>query len=266
VAMQGGRIDAVILESKSGRQAIRAKMVVDATGDADVAAFAGAPTVKGDLSGKMAPVTTMYLMANVDMAKYKSVPGAWEKTPKPMSFFCDTRVNAGEVNCWGGSIDGDGVDARDLTRLEVELRQAILLEYTAMRRHLPGFENAYISCLAEQMGVRETRRIVAECMVTEQDAKDAKEFADTVGKTYKFTLPYRALLPRNVENLLVAGRAVGSDKKISDKLRIVPACFTSGQAAGTAAALAVKADARSRSVEVPRLQAVLAEQGVNLGK
>jgi len=266
VAMDGSRIDAVIMESKSGRFAIRARMFVDATGDADLAAFAGAPTVKGDADGKTAPVTMMYMMSNVDVEKSRSAPGARENCPEKVSYFVPTRVNPGEINCWGGSIHGDGLDVRDLTRMEVELRQVVLSESANMRRHLPGLENAYVSCISEQMGVRETRRISAEYDITTQDADEERVFEDTVGKAYRFTLPYRALIPRKVDNLLVSGRCIGADDKVKRPIRIVPVCFTSGQAAGTAAALAARADARSRSVDVPKLQGLLAEGGINLGR
>ena len=266
VAMEGGRIDAVIVESKSGRHAIRAKMVVDATGDADVAAYAGAPFEKGDADGKMLRVTSMYMMANADLEKFKSVPDAIDKMPQPFTHVNSTYVNPGEVNCWGGIVYGDGTNAADLTQMEIELRARIVAEVENIRKNLPGFENAYLSQLAEQIGVRETRRIVPDCVLTKADAEGKKVFDDSIGKAFDFTIPYRSLIPTGVDNLLVCGRCIGTDHETQDRVRMVPCCFTTGQAAGAAAALAAKGSLTSRGVEVSRLQAILKEQGVCLGK
>ena len=265
VDIRDGHINAVIVENKSGRQAIAAKVVIDATGDGDVAHLAGALTVKGDAHGRLAPVTTMYTLANADAKAWNAVERPWEQAVRPCSALCETRVNPGEFNCWGGSIEGDGADVRELTRLEIELRAAIMAEFVNVRK-LPGMAQTYISCIAEQMGVRETRRIIADVMLTAEDGTAGRVFDDTIGKAYTFTVPYRSLIPQRLHNVLAAGRCIGCDHAVHDKIRIVPVCFTTGQAAGTAAALAAKADGDVRKVDVARLQAILAEQGVDLGR
>ncbi len=265
VQVNNGRINAVIVENKSGRQAIAAKVVIDATGDADVSHLAGALTVKGDAHGHLAPITTMYMIAGADSKVWGSYEKPWELAVQPCSSICETRVNPGEFNAWGGSIKGDGADVRELTRLEIQLRAAILAEFANVRK-LPGMAQSYISCIAEQMGVRETRRIVADAMLTAEDGKAGRVFDDTIGRAYTFTVPYSSLIPQRLENLLVAGRCIGCDHGVHDKIRIVPVCCTTGQAAGTAAALAARADGDVRRVDIARLQTLLAQQGVNLGR
>jgi hypothetical protein len=265
VAMKGDRIGAVIVESKSGRQALRAHMVVDATGDADIARRAGAPCRLGHGNGEMEPVTLMYNVANVDVARYKAEHRESKPSPGRVSAFEPTVINEGEANCWGGSLTGHGADNRGLTRLEMDLRAAALEEWRNMRQHLPGFERSYISCLAEQLGVRETYLLDAEYVLTQADREARRQFEDSIGRCWDCTAPYRSLIPRGVTNLLVAGRCIGAEH--ARLIRIAPNCFTTGQAAGTAAAMAVAScgpRATARGVDVGKLQESLRKQGVCL--
>ena len=257
------RIDAVIVQSKSGRGAIRAKVFVDCTGDADVAYGCGVPTIMGDQSGQTLPATMMYMLANVDAQRFLAHKQAKKRIPHKTSALEFTWVNPGECNCWGGSVHGDATDMHQLTRMEIELREQLIVESRNMQAYLPGFDKAYISIIAEQMGVRETRRIVADYTLKQQDTKAMRVFEDSIGAAWKFTIPYRCLLPRGVENLLVAGRCIGADHAAMDAVRIVPNCFTTGQAAGTAAALAVRAGVDPRRIDIATLQATLGKQGMN---
>ena len=261
VVLREGRIEAVLVESKSGRQAVRAKVFVDCTGDADVAFRAGAPCRVGHEDGTMLPATLMYNCANVDIAAWSARPRG-VKYPGRVSSAVPTEVNPGELNCWGGSVVDDGADNRGLTRIEMELRRQVLEEWQNMRKYVPGMARSFISILAEQVGVRETRLIEADYVLTEADRKAPARFDDSVGVCWEFTLPYRALLPKGVGNLLVAGRCIGAEN--ADLIRIVPNCRTSGQAAGTAAALAAKEKSDVRAVDVSHLQARLTAQNVRL--
>jgi len=260
VVMEGDRIDAVIVESKSGRQALRAKVVVDSTGDADVAHRAGAPCRKGHDGGSMLPVTTMYNCVNVDVEAYRRRSNV--KTERRLSARWITHVNPGELNCWGGRVEGDGTDNRDLTRMEIELRRQILEEFQNMRELIPGMAESFISIIAEQIGVRETRLIDADYVLTKADCDAGRQFEDSIGVCWSFTVPYRSLIPRKVSNLLVAGRCIGSES--ADKIRIVPNCRTTGQAAGLAAAMAARDSGAVRAVDVERLQKALDAQNVRL--
>jgi ribulose 1,5-bisphosphate synthetase/thiazole synthase len=266
VIRNGNRIEAVIIENKSGRQAVQAKVVVDCTGDADVAFRLGMPTEKGDANGKMDPVTAMYMMANIKTKGYDGFRRLRRKRPRlKVSWFAITEVNPGEANCWGGNAWGDGTDVRDITRMEIDLREQVITESRNMQKYLPGFKDAFVSIMAEQMGVRETRRIVADYTLTGNDVKEKRAFDDSIGAAYEFTIPYRSLLPKGSNNLLVAGRCIGADRRAHGRVRIVPNCCTTGQAAGTAAALAVDSGVPPRRIDIGRLQARLDKQGINLG-
>lgn len=263
VLMDGDRIDAVLVDGKSGRQAIRAKVVVDCTGDADVAARAGAPYRLGhDDAGTMLEATTMYNAANVDIDAYRTKKPSREYGVR-ISGSVPTHVYPGELNCWGGSIAGDGTDTRELTRMEIGLRKMILEEFRNMRELIPGMADSFISLIAEQMGVRETRLIDADYIITSDDKQSARRFEDSIGQCWQFTVPYRSLLPRAVSNLIVAGRCIGATD--ANKIRIVPNCRTTGQAAGTAAAMAAGGSGVMREVDISELQRRLRDQNVCLG-
>lgn len=260
--MEDGVIKGIILESKAGRQAIRANVVVDCTGDADVAAFAGAPYVKGDEKGKMQEVTMMFVMSNVDEGKFTSDKPS-QDPPRPMHGVL-TNIYPGHFNVWGGRIgDIDGTNPWDLTKAENELRKQVFDWEAWAKQHRPGCENAYISMTAPQLGVRETRRIVGEYCVSKADWDAKTMFFDHIGFAYEGkSLPYRAMLPQKVENLLIAGRCISHDRDILDPIRLIPPCMVTGYAAGTAAALAVSDDVRPREVDLGTLQAALKRNGV----
>jgi len=260
----GNRVEAVIIENKSGRQAVRARVCVDATGDGDVAARAGVPFTLGDGNAGFEPTTTMYMAAAVDIETLLAKKPPPEDVPGRVSGIAATIVHPGELNCWGGSVQGDGTDVRDLTRMEIELRAQIREEFANMKRCWPGMERAYISCLAEQMGVRETRHVHADYMISVKDRKAKRRFDDSIGRCWEFTVPYRSLCALGVDNLLVAGRCLGGELPVARILRIVPNCCTTGQAAGAAAALAARDGGAVRGIDVAALQTTLEAQGVEL--
>jgi len=261
-AMEDGAIAGIIVESKAGRQAIRAKVVVDCTGDADIAAFAGAPYVKGDEEGKMKEATMMFVMSNVDERKFTS--GKPSRKPPRHLHGVLTGIYPGHLNVWGGRMgDIDGTNPWDLTKAENELRKQIFDWEAWAKRSRPGCEEAYISMTAPQLGVRETRRIVGETCVSKADWEARTMFGDHIGFAYQDkSLPYRAILPRQVDNLLVAGRCISHDRDILDPIRLIPPCMVTGYAAGTAAALAVRDDVPPRTLDLAKLQTALKKSGV----
>jgi len=258
----GDNIDSVIIESKAGRQAIKAKVVVDCTGDADVAAFAGAPYVKGDETGQMRDVTMMFMMANVD--KEAHLANEWSEEPPERMHGAVTDIYPGQLNVWGGKIgDIDGTNPWDLTKAENELRKRIFEWEACARRCRRGYENAYVSMTSPQLGVRETRRIVGDYSVSKADWDAKTVFPDHVGFAYEEkSLPYRSLLPRETEGLLVAGRCISHERDILDPVRLVPPCMVTGFAAGTAAAIAAKQEVSPRQLDLGPLQAALKGAGV----
>ena len=259
-AMEEGIIDAVIVESKAGRQAIRPRVVVDCTGDADLAALAGASSVKGDEDGTMRDVTMMFMMSNVDHDRLET------PTPKPPQWMhgVSTGIYPGNRNVWGGSMGSiDGTNPWDLTRAENELRKQVIDHMRWARESLPGCEEAYVSMTSPQLGVRETRRIVGEYQVSKADWDAGTMFDDHIGFAYEGkSLPYRAILPREVENLLVAGRCISHERDILDPIRLIPPCMVTGYAAGVAAALAVQDGAVPRELNLAGLQGTLKASGV----
>ncbi|MFT8245773.1 FAD-dependent oxidoreductase [Roseomonas sp. BN140053] len=271
--MEGNRVTGVVVESKSGPQAILGSVVIDATGDLDVAAGAGAPFLHGQYM-----MTTVFRLGGVDteeaerfeyeepeeharrdMAVRKLLGGSWGvwwmKTPLPGIVWC---------NC--PHITGlDGLRVEDLTAMEFRGRQHIHAAVDYARANLPGFANCHVVDVAPQTGVRQTRLLEGDYVVTKEDIQDRVHFPDSVARGRDYYTPYRALLPRGVEGLLVAGRhysATSSAQKIS---REIPPCMAMGEAAGTAAAMAVSAGVTPRAVEVRALQARLRARGADPG-
>jgi ribulose 1,5-bisphosphate synthetase/thiazole synthase len=238
--VEDGVLKGIVVENKAGRQAILATLVIDATGDADVAAFAKAPfrTVKK-------PMTMMFNMVGVNSEKA-----------------------LGELNVWSGNLlDMDALDPKQLTDAELITREHAMKLAAFLKERLQGFENSRIEYTATQVGVRATRQIFGEACPSMEEVKNER-FEDTVVRPYaevEMRLPYRSLLPQKLENLLVAGRCISAEEEAMGQLRLIPVCSATGQAAGTAAALALRQDTTPRQIDVPRLQIVLIEQGMDLG-
>ena len=257
-----GSVRGVIVESKAGREAVLAKVVVDCTGDADIAAFAGAPFSKGDENGRMLDVTMMFMMLGVDEDRFLSEKPTAEP-PRHMGA-CVTRLHAGEVNVWGGKLSGiDGTNPWDLTRCENELRKQVVEWVEWVKANRPGCEQAHLALTSPQLGLRETRRIVGDYVLTEEDWKAEQPFPDHIGYAYeRKSVPYRSLVPQGVENLLVAGRCISTDHTTQGPMRIIPPCMVTGHAAGEAAAQAVNDGTTPRELDVERLQSRLRGLGV----
>ncbi len=271
--VRDGRIDGVVCESKEGRHAVLGKVVVDATGDLDVAASAGAPFVADKYI-----VTTVFRLGNVDtdaaerfeyeepaaFAKIdreakRLIGGSWDK------WWLKTPL-AGIVWCNCPHMTGlDGLKVADLTRADAEGRARIAKLLAFVREKLPGFRNAVVVDVAPQLGIRQTRLLDGEYVVTKEDVSQRRPFADSVARGRDYYTPYRALLPRGVDQLLVAGRHYSATPQAQRISREIPPCMAMGEAAGLAAALALDAGTTVRAVDVGRLQAKLRAQGADPG-
>jgi hypothetical protein len=262
-AVEDSRLGSVIIESKAGRQAIKAKVVVDCTGDADIAAYADAPYTKGDDNGEMIGVTMMFMMSNLDEDKFKS--GKPLSDPPQRMHSRITSVYPGHLNVWGGRIAGiDGTSPWDLTKAENELRKQVFEWASWAKRNMPGCQKAYVSMTSPQLGVRETRLIQGEYRLSKADWDAKTIFPDHIGFAYvDKSIPYRAILPKKVDNLLVAGRCVSVERDILDPMRLIPPCMVTGYAAGMAAALSVRDDTMPRELDVAKLQSALRKNGVS---
>jgi hypothetical protein len=282
-----GRVSGVIVESKAGRTAIRAGVVIDTTGDGDLAAVAGAAF---ETDRRPLPVTLMSTVVGVDTERALAQIGSWGRlrvlveeavTAGDLEFdlevhsrewapgvFAAELCYPGQINLWSGSMFGiDGIDPDDLTRAEIVTRQHTMTLVAFLRQRLDGFQAARLECTAAQVGVRGTRRITGLASPTLKEVL-ATSFSDTVAKPYvrrKMRIPYRSLVPRDVDGLLFAGRCLSAEADAMVQLRLIPVCFATGQAAGTAAALAVRAGLAPRELDVALIQDELLRQGMELG-
>ena len=162
----------------------------------------------------------------------------------------------------------------DLTRIEVDVRKRMLITFDFFKQYVPGFEKCFIMVTAPQIGTRGSRRLVGEYVLTTQDVRAGKTFADAIAEWPSLEgvspqqphvqVPYRVLLPRKTEGLLVTGRSFASDDVVNEHYNTISHCIALGQAAGTAAALAVKSGTKLRNVDHRVLQKLLTAQGVPL--
>jgi hypothetical protein len=284
---EDGRVSGVVIETKAGRAAIRARLVIDTTGDGDLAAAAGAAY---ELDSRPLPVTLMSTVVGVDTARALGQLGSWgnlrglvEDAVAAGELEFDLEVHSrafapgvfaaelcypGQINLWSGSLFGvNGIDPDDLTRAEIVTRQHTMKLVAFLRERLAGCEHARIECTAAQVGVRGTRRITGLAAPRLKEVF-ATAFPDTVAKPYvgrSMRIPYRSLVPESVDGLLFAGRCLSAAPDAMVQLRLIPVCFATGQAAGVAAALAVRDGCAPRDVEVDRLQDALTAQGMELG-
>jgi glycine/D-amino acid oxidase-like deaminating enzyme len=271
--VEDGAIKGVVCETKAGREAILGDVVIDATGDLDVAASAGAPHIKGSYI-----MTTVFRLGGVDTdaaenfeyaepaafaaldkeAK-KRIGGSWQhwwlKTPLQGVVWCNCPHMAGL----------DGLKVEDLTHAEMQGRRHIAALVDYVRGNMPGFERCYVVDVAPQTGVRQTRLLDGEYVVDKEDLAQRTRFADTVARGRDYTTPYRSMLPRNVENLLIAGRHYSATPAAQKISREIPPCMAMGEAAGVAAALALDTGVRVRDVDVAQLQRMLRAQGADPG-
>jgi hypothetical protein len=171
--------------------------------------------------------------------------------------------------------DLSGLDVNDLTWVEVNGRKRMRITYDFFKKNIPGFENCYLMDTATQVGVRSSRRLIGEYMVTSKDTTSGKKFEDTIlvgpsfsgrasGENPYIYVPYRCLVPHSVDNLLTAGRCVSADPMAINTLSPIQYCIGTGQAVGTAAAIAIKQGITPRKVNYKELQSTLMSQGVPL--
>lgn len=321
VNVKDGRIDHLIVSGKSGRFKLSGTMFIDCTGDADVAYLSGAPVQVGREKDQLTqPLTMKFRMRGVDLEKVKQyildhpdhfykkmmvkelannevpltgVQGfypQWEAGGVPINrdqvlFFIGPANDEVLVNC--SRVQGhNGADVYDLTKAELEGRKQVLMLRDFFRNSIPGFENADVSNVGTQIGVRETRRINGEYILTKEDVTAGKKFADVIARsgypidihdpTKKnvevawvegdgaFDIPYRSLVAKQVDNLLAAGRCISTTHEAFATTRLTPSAMATGQAAGTAAALAIDEVCAPADIDVKQLQHILVSEGVVL--
>lgn len=320
--MEGDRITGIIVESKAGREAILAHVVIDATGDADIAARAGAPVLKTPPE-EMQAASVMFHLAGVDkaafMAEVRADPqtykdwstGEWQVETdgkeddmfspflkKPFARAIAEGVIPPDLSTiagtWGALHDTgeltymnlvhlagiDGTDPDSLTRGEIEGRRQAMLAIEALRRYMPGCSGVRLRNFGMSIGIRDTRKIDARYNMTETEVRHQARFEDTIGIYPEFIdgygvliipttgrymhIPYRAMLPKGLRGLLVAGRAIGGDRIAHAATRNMACCAVVGQGAGVAAAQAARRRCDVAEVDMTEVQAELVRQGVRI--
>ena len=259
--MDGNTIKGAVFESKSGRQAILAKMVVDATGDGDVFAAAGAAHEHRKYN-----IGLPCRIGNLDKVDRSKAANA--KPPRHLGRHSPID-GVNWVNM--GGPDADGLDVAELTRLELSHRRQIWQQVEKIR-HTPGYEKVYLMETAPQLGVRITRVLTGTEQLTMKGVLEDRTFPDVVAvggawacDHQEWQIPYGALLPVKVDNLLAAGRCICGEPRMADLIRVIPNCFVTGHAAGAAAAVAARDGCPPRNVEVAKVQKLLREQDAYLG-
>lgn len=320
--VQDGKAIGVLLHLKEGLRIVLCKVLIDASGDADAAASAGVPFQKTD---HLQPMTSVFRMDRVDtprlMRFIKNNPKqffsqrgqiTWEEQHDPPFFtlggFFDlielARAN-GDLelphdSIWLGPLPRSGqyfINATrisglngsyssDLSKAELILRKQAWDVSRFLVANVPGFENAHMLDIAVRVGVRETRKILGQYVLTGNDLRNSVRFDDAV-VTYDFPMdihgaagneeshewglfdgqydiPYRSLIPKNIDNLLVAGRCISSDSQAHGSTRSMPCCIATGEAAGVAAAIASTCGEIVSKIDYSHLRNLLLDQGVNL--
>jgi len=309
--MDGATIAGAELLTKSGVLSVRAAAVVDATGDGDVAAFAGAPFDIGDQDGVFQPMSMMFTVTNARMERGLATDIPWKAAVQgnrwrdavalarqqgdivrnPNDIVCSfpwLREEApGTRNVNFTRVQRrDATDAFALTEAEIEGRAQVLEAIDFLRKYVVGMEDISLCAIAPQIGVRESRRIRGEYTLSGGDVQGARRFDDCIARgSYtldihngreagapsvlevlerSYDIPYRCLVPLAVDGLLVAGRCISGDPVALSSYRIMSHCMATGEAAGTAAALAIQAGRTPRALDPRALRKALAARGANI--
>ncbi|MDO5317603.1 MAG: FAD-dependent oxidoreductase [bacterium] len=317
VVAEGGEIQYVVCASPSGMWAVKAKAYIDCTGNGDLAVWAGAEWKKGDATGHMMPGTLVSYWDRLDWDAWrKNMPKPFPGSGQPFGAFLpeanrDKVLSVPDLHFsgifrqegglglanMGHCFDVDGTDEVSLTKALVDGRRSMVEYERYLHDYLKhGMEKARLLATGELLGIRETRRIVGDYVLSHDDYLARASFADEIGRysypidihpssadpkamaehvrqfhekyRYKkgesYGIPYRILTPKGMKNLLVAGRCVSSDEMVQASIRVIPACYITGQAAGIAASMAADAGASVHTVDVKGLQAKLRASGAYL--
>lgn len=290
-----GRVRLAGVASKSGLETVAAEVFIDATGDADLAAWAGAEYEQGrPEDGLCQPMTLNFRMGGVepDLMPSRAEINALYEAAKQRGEIANPRENVlwfyttrkGEIHFNTTRVVGkQATDAEDLTAAEIEARRQVKQMVTFLQREVSGFAHAYLLATGTQIGMRESRRVRGDYVLTAEDVLSARDFADGIargcypvdihnpagsgtvikpvppGRSY--AIPYRCLTPVGCENLLVAGRPISCDHAAHSSLRVMPIAMNVGEAAGVAAARALERQGQVRAVEVEALRRRLRERG-----
>jgi len=300
VEKKGSEVEYAICAAKSGIFAVKARTFVDATGNGDLCAWAGAPYEKGDKDGNLMPGTHCSLWADIDWQKvyqarkngqnhYKVLvkaieDGVFTYPDRHLPGISQVGEHLGGGNV-GHTFGVDGTDEKSLTKALVWGRKLTKEYETFYKQYLQGYENMTLAATGELLGIRETRRITGDYVMNLDDFKRRAVFDDEIGrynypvdihpmrpdkksfeqftkewttlryeKGESYGIPFRSLKPKGLDNVLVAGRCISSDRYVQSSIRVMPGCFITGQAAGIAAAITAEKNTKTRSLDIKQLQ------------
>lgn len=304
VIVKDNSIEGVILGSKSGLFAVKAKIYIDCTGDGDLCAFGGAEYEKGDPNGTVMPPTLCSIWSGIDKDKcnepwnehveqaYKDGVLSYEDRHIPGFFHGNDGISGGNI---GHIFDVDPTDEAELTNGMLWGRKSMIEFENYFKNYFIGYNNLRLVSTASTLGVRESRRIKCDYTLNVDDFINHSVFEDEIGRycypvdihvmstdkeeyerfskeyrtflRYKngesYGIPYRCLIPVSFKNALVAGRCIGTDRQMQASIKVMPGCFITGQAAGTAAALACE-EQDVRKISIKELQQSLVKGGAYL--
>ena len=310
-----GNVTAIIVSNKSGLSAYKANVYIDCTGDADLAAWAGAEFQKGDETGDMQPATHCFILSNVDDYAYMYGPVLHGKNPDspiydivssgkyphiPDVHMCNNSIGPGTVGFNAGHLwNVDNTDPFNVSKALMEGRKIAADIRNALAEYHPkAFANAFLVATGSLMGIRETRRIIGDYVLTVDDYLNRRSFEDEIcrnsyyidihnsvtesekakeeryytkdryiryGKGESHGIPYRCLTPKHLKNVLVAGRSISCDRTVQASVRIMPACLATGEAAGMAAVHAIRLpETDVHKIDTKYLRERLKEEGAYL--
>ena len=317
VETEDGRVTEVVVSNKHGLSAYRAEVFIDCTGDADLAFFAGARFEKGDpqADGDVQPATHCFILANVDEAAYRAGPSLHAHNPNspiyqiladgkypdiPDTHACNNLIGPGCVGFNAGHLwEVDNTEPETVSEALVKGRRMAKAYRDALAEYLPEiFGNSFVVQTGSLMGIRETRRIIGDYVLTLDDYLERRSFEDEIcrnsyfidvhwakqdaakdrsgvdegeKKTFRYGpgethgIPYRCLVPKDLRNVLVAGRSISCERIVQGSVRVMPVCLAMGQAAGTAAAQALGSEpADVHAIDTAKLREQLKRDGAYL--
>jgi len=287
VVKNGDKVEYLVVHGKSGIEALKAEIFIDTTGDGDVAALAGAEFKKGrESDGRVLQMTLTFKMWNTGKKVKAVLPeGCAEyKSPEDLpSFFGAARIDDEKIYCnMTRAIGLDPTKTEDLTKAEILARKQVMSCVYYLQTH--GYSTYQLASMATQIGVREGRRITGDYILTEEDIVNGREFPDVIAvgtsqidfhnidsygptgdrleKVPSYQIPYRCILVKGIQNMLTAGKCISGDQVAQSSYRMIPTCAALGQAAGTAAALAVKNKVTLREINIKMFQEILRQDGI----
>jgi len=311
-----GGVDSIIVSNKKGLSAYKAKVYVDCTGDGDLSAWAGAEFHKGDENGELQHATHCFILSNVNEAAHAKMPSLHPGNKESLIFdilksgkypaipdyhICENIIGPGTVGFNAGHVHKvDNTDPTSVSRAVIEGRKMAAAYREALADYVPEvFGNAFLVSTGATIGIRETRRIIGDYLLTLDDYMHRRTFPDDICRnayyidvhmtlkeevensynshmnTEKRTLrykpgeshgiPYRCLTPKGLRNVLVAGRCISAERSVQGSTRVMPVCLAMGEAAGMAAAHALQYhDSNVHKVDTNRLRKRLREEGAYL--